>query len=420
MPTFSQRLGKLAPYPFVEISRIIAEKRAAGADVVTFGIGDPDIPTPQPIIDRLLTASQDPPNHRYPETDGLPEMRRAIAHWYKQRFDVDLDPDTEVLPLIGAKEGIGHAAFCFLDPGDIALVPDPAYPVYSVGTMFAGAESYVMPLYQRNGWLPEYDAIPDDVARAAKVMWLNYPNNPTSAVASQEDLESALRYCREHDIAMLHDAAYSEVGYDGYRAGSMMQIDGAKEVGLEFHSLSKTYNMTGWRMGMAVGNADMIKALFQIKANLDSGIPQAIQEMSMEALTGPQDCIDDNIVHLPVATRPGVAGVVAHGPGSRNTQGQPLRLGARSRRVHLRRVRGASAGRNRHCGDARILLRTVRGGIHPAVLDHPRRACRNGLPALGKLDHPDARRVTGYNHGSLLSEVNHDYYSDAGSPHNRR
>ena len=215
-------------------------------------------------------------------------MRRAIAYWYKQRFDVDLDPDTEVLPLIGAKEGIGHAAFCFLDPGDIALVPDPAYPVYAVGTMFAGAESHVMPLYQRNGWLPEYDAIPDDVARAAKLMWLNYPNNPTSAVASQEDLESAMRYCREHDIALLHDAAYSEVGYDGYRAGSLLQLDGAKDIGLEFHSLSKSYNMTGWRMGMAVGNADMIKALFQIKANLDSGVPQAIQEMSMEALTGPR------------------------------------------------------------------------------------------------------------------------------------
>ena len=292
---FSQRLGKLAPYPFVEISRIIAAKRAAGADVVTFGIGDPDIPTPQPIIDRLLTASQDPPNHRYPETDGLPEMRRAIAQWYENRFGVSLDPDTEVLPLIGAKEGIGHAAFCFLDPGDLALVPDPAYPVYGVGTMFAGAESHVMPLYESNGWLPELDAIPSDAARAAKLMWLNYPNNPTSAIATQEDFASAIRFCTENDIALLHDAAYSEVGYDGYRPGSFLQVDGAKEIGLEFHSLSKTYNMTGWRIGMAVGNAEMIKALFQIKANLDSGIPQAIQEMAMEALTGPQDCVDDNV-----------------------------------------------------------------------------------------------------------------------------
>ena len=292
---FSDRLGKLAPYPFVEISRIIAEKKAAGVDIVTFGIGDPDIPTPQPIIDKLLEASQDPPNHRYPETDGLPEVRRAIAHWYDQRFGVQLDPDKEVLPLIGAKEGIGHAAFCFLDPGDIALIPDPAYPVYGVGTMFAGAESHIMPLYERNGWLPELDAIPGPVADAAKLMWLNYPNNPTSAVATHEDLAAAVAYCREKDIALLHDAAYSEVGYDGYRATSCMQVDGAKDVSLEFHSLSKTYNMTGWRFGMAVGNADMIRALFQIKANLDSGIPQAIQQMAIEALTGPQDCVDSNV-----------------------------------------------------------------------------------------------------------------------------
>ena len=292
---FSDRLGKLAPYPFVEISRIIAEKRAAGADVVTFGIGDPDIPTPQPIIDKLLEASQDPPNHRYPETDGLPEVRRAIAHWYEQRFGVKLDPDKEVLPLIGAKEGIGHAAFCFLDPGDVALIPDPAYPVYGVGTMFAGAESHIMPLYEKNGWLPELDAIPGPVADAAKLMWLNYPNNPTSAVATHEDLAAAVAYCREKDIALLHDAAYSEVGYEGYRATSCMQVEGAKDVSLEFNSLSKTYNMTGWRFGMAVGNADMIKALFQIKANLDSGIPQAIQQMAIEALTGPQDCVDANV-----------------------------------------------------------------------------------------------------------------------------
>ena len=292
---FSDRLGKLAPYPFVEISRIIAEKRAAGADVVTFGIGDPDIPTPQPIIDKLLEASQDPPNHRYPETDGLPEVRRAIAHWYEQRFGVKLDPDKEVLPLIGAKEGIGHAAFCFLDPGDVALIPDPAYPVYGVGTMFAGAESHIMPLHEKNGWLPELDAIPGPVADAAKLMWLNYPNNPTSAVATHEDLAAAVAYCREKDIALLHDAAYSEVGYEGYRATSCMQVEGAKDVSLEFHSLSKTYNMTGWRFGMAVGNADMIKALFQIKANLDSGIPQAIQQMAIEALTGPQDCVDANV-----------------------------------------------------------------------------------------------------------------------------
>ena len=189
----SERVGKLAPYPFVEISRIIAEKRAAGVDVVTFGVGDPDIPTPQPVLDRLSQALEASPNHRYPQTDGLPELRRAIASWHENRFGVTLDPDTEVLPLIGAKEGIGHVAFCLLDPGDLALVPDPAYTVYGVGTMFAGAESHLMPLYERNGWLPELDAIPADVARAAEVMWLTYPNNPTSAVACTEDLAEMVK-----------------------------------------------------------------------------------------------------------------------------------------------------------------------------------------------------------------------------------
>ncbi len=291
---FSKRLDQLAPYPFVEISRILAEKRAAGEDVVTFGIGDPDIPTPSHIVDRLVQASHSPPNHRYPETDGLPELRRAIADWYKSRFDVKLDPDKEVLPLIGAKEGIGHAAFCFLDPGDVALVPDPAYPVYGVGTMFAGAESYPMPLLEENGWLPDLEAIPADVARDAKVMWLNYPNNPTAGTATLEYYRQAVDFAHRYDVAVLHDAAYSEVVFDGYRAPSFMEVEGAAEVGIEFHSLSKCFNMTGWRIGMVVGNTEMIRALFRIKSNLDSGIPQAIQEMAMEALSGSQEPIQQN------------------------------------------------------------------------------------------------------------------------------
>ena len=290
----SQRLSQLQPYPFVEISRIIAEKRAKGEDVVTFGIGDPDIPTPIHIIDRLVETAHNPSNHRYPETDGLPELRRAMAYWYDRRFGVTLDPDKEVLPLIGAKEGIGHVAFCFLDPGDLALVPDPGYPVYAVGTMFAGGEAYSMPLLEKNGWLPDLDAIPSDVARQAKVMWLNYPNNPTAAVASVEYYKQAVEFARKYDLAILHDAAYSEVCFDGYTSPSFMEVNGARDVGIEFHSLSKCFNMTGWRIGMAVGNADIIKALFQIKSNLDSGIPQAIQEMAIEALTGPQECIREN------------------------------------------------------------------------------------------------------------------------------
>ena len=291
---FSKRLDQLAPYPFVEISRIIAEKRAAGEDVVTFGIGDPDIPTPSHVIARLVQASASPPNHRYPETDGLPELREAIASWYGKRFGVKLEASKEVLPLIGAKEGIGHVAFCLLDPGDIALMPDPAYPVYGVGTMFAGGESHLMPLLEENGWLPDLEAIPPEVARSARVMWLNYPNNPTGAVASKDYYRKVVDFARRYDIAVLHDAAYSEVVYDGYKAPSFLEIEGAKEVGIEFHSLSKCFNMTGWRIGMAVGHADMIKALFQIKANLDSGVPQAVQEMAIEALSGPQDPIQEN------------------------------------------------------------------------------------------------------------------------------
>ena len=292
---FSSRLDKLAPYPFVEISRIIAKKRAEGVEIVTFGIGDPDIPTPDPIVDRLIAASRTPANHRYPETDGLPEVREAIAAWYKSRFGVDdLDPASEVLPLIGAKEGIGHAAFCFLDPGDVALIPDPAYPVYAAGTLFAGGESYVMPLLEENGWLPDLSAIPAEVARDAKVMWFNYPNNPTGAVAEKAYYEEAIAFAREYDVGLLHDAAYSEVVFDGYKALSFLEVEGAKDVGIEFHSLSKCFNMTGWRFGSAVGNSEMIQALFTIKSNLDSGVPQAIQEMAIEALTGPQDHIDSN------------------------------------------------------------------------------------------------------------------------------
>ena len=288
----SRRMEKLPPYLFVGISRTIAEKRARGEEVISFGIGDPDLPTPPHIIQRLHQASDDPANHRYPETDGLPRFRQAVATWYRRRFNVSLDPDKEVVPLIGAKEGIGHMALCFIDPGDVALVPDPGYPVYSIGTMFAGGESYYLPLREENAWLPELDSIPSDVLKNAKVLWLNYPNNPTSAIAPDEYFQRAIAFARCHSIAILHDASYSEVYYDGYKPLSFMELEGAREVGVEFHSLSKTYNMTGWRIGMAVGNAAMIDALFRVKSNLDSGVPQAVQEMAIAALEGPQECVE--------------------------------------------------------------------------------------------------------------------------------
>ena len=310
----ARRLDKVPPYLFVEISRKIAEKRAQGVDVISFGIGDPDIPTPEAAVARLREAALDPTNHRYPETDGLPEFRQAAADWYQRRFGVSVDPDTEVLPLIGAKEGIGHAAFCFLDPGDTALVPDPGYPVYSVGTWFAGGECHWMPLLEENGWLPDLDAIPDDVARKAKVMWLNYPNNPTGAIADASYFERAVDFAKQNDITVLHDACYSEVAYDGYRPASFMQTPGAMDVALEFHSLSKSFNMTGWRVGVAVGNADMIRALMVVKSNLDSGIPEAIQYMGIEAMNSEQGQLDDrNAIYqrrrdriLPVLTRLGL------------------------------------------------------------------------------------------------------------------
>jgi LL-diaminopimelate aminotransferase len=290
----ARRIDKLPPYLFAEISRKIAEKRAQGVDIVSFAVGDPDIPTPSHVIDALCEAARDPVNHRYPETDGLPDLRQAIARWYERRFGISLDPDTEVLPLIGSKEGIGHIALCFIDPGDLALVPDPGYPVYSVGTMFAGGDCYFMPLTEENDFLPDLEAIPEAVARRARLMWISYPNNPTGAVAELDFFERVVRFARKHDIAVCHDAPYTEVTFDGYRPLSFLEAAGAREVGVEFHSFSKSYNMTGWRIGMVVGNATMVDALMRVKSNLDSGIPQAIQRMAIAAFEGPQDCIAEH------------------------------------------------------------------------------------------------------------------------------
>ena len=291
----ANRIEQLPPYLFVEISKKIAAKRAEGIDVVTFAIGDPDIPTPDHILARLWKEAQVPANHRYPESEGLPEFRRAIAGWYNRRFGLTLDPDTEVLPLIGSKEGIGHMALCLIDPGETALVPDPGYPVYAVGTMFAGGESYWMPLLEENGYLPDLDAIPEEVAQRARVLWINYPNNPTGAVADLDFYQKLSAFAAKYDIAVCHDGPYSEIAFDGYRPVSFLQAKGAMDVGIEFHSLSKSYNMTGWRVGMAVGNAKLINALMRVKSNLDSGICQAIQYAAIEALEGPQDCIQDNV-----------------------------------------------------------------------------------------------------------------------------
>ncbi len=290
----AKRIENLAPYLFVGISRKIAEKRARGEDVISFAIGDPDIPTPRSIIERLCQAAQDPANHRYPESAGLPQLRQAISSWYQRRFGLSFDPDKEVLPLIGSKEGIGHIALCFIDPGDLALVTDPGYPVYSIGTMFAGGECHFLPLTEDNDFLPDLDQVPAEVAQRAKLLWINYPNNPTAAVADLDFFERVVAFAKRHDLVVCHDAPYTEVAFDGYRPPSFLQAPGARDVGVEFHSLSKSYNMTGWRIGMVVGNEEIVGALTRVKSNLDSGIPQAIQYAAIEALLGDQDCIAEH------------------------------------------------------------------------------------------------------------------------------
>ena len=290
----AKRVENLPPYLFVGISQKIQEKKAKGEEVISFGIGDPDLPTPRHIIDRLCRSAQDPVNHRYPETYGLPELRQAIARWYEKRFRVRLDADKEVLPLIGSKEGIGHISFCFIEQGDVALVPEPCYPVYPMSTLLAGGEPYYLSINERNRYLPELDNIPDAVLKKAKLLWISYPNNPTGAVCDGEFFRKVVTFARKNNIAVCHDAPYTEVSFDGYRADSFLQADGAKEVGVEFNSLSKMFNMTGWRIGWVAGNAIMVDALMRFKSNLDSGIPQAIQYMAIEALEGPQECIQEH------------------------------------------------------------------------------------------------------------------------------
>lgn len=280
------RLGLLPPYLFAELDRLKREVQQKGVDVISLGIGDPDLPTPGHIVEALKRAAEVPANHRYPDYQGLDRFREAAAQWYRRRFNVTLDPAREVCTLIGSKEGIANFPVAVVDPGDIVLIPDPGYPVYYSGCIFNGGEPYFMPLRQENAFLPDLGAIPLEVARRAKLMWLNYPNNPTAATADPEFFRRAVRFCLEHNIILAHDIAYSEIAFDGYRAPSVLQIEGARECAIEFHSLSKTYSMTGWRVGFVVGNAQLVGALGTVKTNVDSGVFQAVQEAAITALTG--------------------------------------------------------------------------------------------------------------------------------------
>ena len=291
----AERLKKLPPYLFKEIDRKKSEVRARGVDIIDLGIGDPDLPTPPHIIEALKKAVEDPGNHRYPSYSGMGDFKETVAKWYQERFGVELDPDTEVVSLIGSKEGIAHFPLAFVNPGDVALVPAPAYPVYHIATMFAGGESYFMPLLSENRFLPDLNAIPDKMTSRARIMFINYPNNPTSAVADLEFFRKVVEFARDNNILVCHDAAYTEMAFDGYRPPSFLAADGAKEVGIEFHSLSKTYNMTGWRIGFAVGNREAIDGLGAIKSNIDSGVFQAVQMAGIEAIRGDQSCVRDMV-----------------------------------------------------------------------------------------------------------------------------
>jgi len=287
------RLKALPPYLFAELDRVKAEVAARGVDIISLGVGDPDLPTFPNIVARLKKAADNPKHHQYPSYEGMLSFRQAVAQWYSGRFGVKLDPAREIVSLIGSKEGIAHAPLAFVNPGDVVLCPDPGYPVYTIGTMFAGGEAYIMPLLEENLFLPDLSAIPADILDRAKIMFLNYPNNPTSAVAAKGFFEEVVPFARKHNILVCHDAAYTEVYYDGERPMSFLQIPGADAVGIEFHSLSKTYNMTGWRIGWACGNREAIGAIGRIKTNIDSGIFQAVQEAGIEALQGDQQQVDE-------------------------------------------------------------------------------------------------------------------------------
>jgi LL-diaminopimelate aminotransferase len=280
----AKRIEQIPPYLFAQIDKKKEEMRKKGMDLIDLGIGDPDLPTPEPIIERMKKASEDPRNHHYPSYEGMIEFRTAAAQWFERRFGIAFDPKTEVLTLIGSKEGIAHIPLAFVNPGDYVLVPSPGYPVYRVATLFAGGTPYFMPLLKENGFLPKLSEIPKEVAERSKLLFINYPNNPTSAIAERPFFEEVVAFAQQYGIIVCHDAAYSELAFDGYRPLSFFEVEGAKEVGIEFHSLSKTFNMTGWRIGFAVGHPEIVSGLGRVKTNIDSGLFQAIQEAGIEAL----------------------------------------------------------------------------------------------------------------------------------------
>jgi LL-diaminopimelate aminotransferase len=286
---FAKRLDQVPPYLFAELERKIARKRQEGIDVISLGIGDPDLPTPEPVVSALAAAARDPATHQYPTNHGSDAFREAVAGFYRDRFRVELDPASEIVPALGGKEAVAHVSLALLDPGDVCLSPDPGYPPYTSGPVFSGAEVHYLPLEEANGFLPDLDAIPDDVLQQANLLFLNYPNNPTGAVVADGYFERAVELARANDLVVVHDNAYSEVCFDGYRAPSFLETPGAKEVGIEIFSLSKGWNMTGWRAALLAGNAEVVERYRHLKTNLDSGMFEAVQRATVAALTESRD-----------------------------------------------------------------------------------------------------------------------------------
>ncbi len=291
----SDRLQRVGAYLFADLDRKQQQLQARGVDVVNLGVGDPDLPTPPHIVAALEEGARDPRSHRYPPYLGTAEFRRAASEWCRARFQIALDPDDEVLALIGSKEGLAHLPWAVLNPGDVALIPDPGYPVYRSSTIMADAEPYPLPLMEEGGFLPDFEAIPGEVLKRARLVFLNYPNNPTGATADLSFFSKAVAFAQEHGLLLVHDNSYSEITYDGYVAPSILQVEGAREVVVELHSLSKTFNMTGWRVGFAVGCREAISALGTLKTNVDSGVFRAVQHAAIAALTGPQDVINPTL-----------------------------------------------------------------------------------------------------------------------------
>jgi len=286
---FAKRLDLVPPYLFAELERKIEEQRRAGVDVISLGIGDPDLPTPEPVVRALQQASSSPSTHQYPTNRGLEPFRKAIAVFYNDRFGAEVDPGTEVVPVLGGKEGVAHIALACLDPGDVALAPEPGYPPYTSGPLFAGAEILYLPLREGNGFMPDFEAVPVDALARANLLFLNYPNNPTGAVVEAGFFEHAVAFARQHGLVVVHDNAYSEVAFDGYTPPSFLSTDGAKDVGVEIFSLSKGWNMTGWRVGWVAGNPEVVEAYRRLKTNLDSGMFDALQLAGVAALTEARD-----------------------------------------------------------------------------------------------------------------------------------